>query len=389
MTGSDATKTSEPPSKKAKTTDWETHDGVTVKTFGDTSPTDVVFAFDMDSTLISTKSGSKFPKDADDWTLWHPTVTEVLHKKLAEDGSKKRVVIFTNQGGILKGKTKLTDITTKIEGLVAELKLTSAAAFIIAADNFNRKPATGSWTMFCEKFNGGIVPDLTKSVYVGDAAGRPQVGKRKKDFSDGDLKFALNIGLPFMTPEQFFFNDSGADVPKSFAFDPRTLGTNPTPMPIGPITDLEVMIMVGAPGSGKSTLAKTVFESYEIINRDTLKTKEKCLAAAEKALQNKRNIVIDNQNKQVSDRAPYIALAKKYGAKVRALIVDVPKDYCFHANAYRSFITPTDKVPSMIIHSFYKNLQKPTDKECDAIFQYSLEHLKVGAGHEKIRLFLV
>lgn len=31
-------------------------------------------------------------------------------------------------------------------------------------------------------------------TYVGDAAGRPAVGKRKKDFSDSDLKFALNAG---------------------------------------------------------------------------------------------------------------------------------------------------------------------------------------------------
>jgi bifunctional polynucleotide phosphatase/kinase len=37
---------------------------------------------------------------------------------------------------------------------------------------------------------------------VGDAAGRKD-GK-KKDFSDSDLKFSINIGIPFMTPEQFF-----------------------------------------------------------------------------------------------------------------------------------------------------------------------------------------
>jgi histidinol phosphatase-like enzyme len=36
---------------------------------------------------------------------------------------------------------------------------------------------------------------MEKSFYVGDAAGRKD-GK-KKDFSDTDLKFAANIGIPF------------------------------------------------------------------------------------------------------------------------------------------------------------------------------------------------
>ena len=45
------------------------------------------------------------------------------------------------------------------------------------------------------KFNDGVTPDLTQSFYVGDAAGRPAgPGKKKKDFSCGDYKFALNLG---------------------------------------------------------------------------------------------------------------------------------------------------------------------------------------------------
>jgi len=44
--------------------------------------------------------------------------------------------------------------------------------------------------------------DYTKSVYLGDAAGRPAAkpGKPKKDHSCGDFKFALNLGeavVPF------------------------------------------------------------------------------------------------------------------------------------------------------------------------------------------------
>lgn len=37
--------------------------------------------------------------------------------------------------------------------------------------------------------------DLNNSLYVGDGAGRPKEGTHKKDFSDSDLKFALNVGV--------------------------------------------------------------------------------------------------------------------------------------------------------------------------------------------------
>lgn len=49
----------------------------------------------------------------------------------------------------------------------------------------------------------GLEIDMDQSVYVGDAAGR-QADKRKmvlKDHSDTDYKWALNVGLRFLTPE--------------------------------------------------------------------------------------------------------------------------------------------------------------------------------------------
>jgi len=42
--------------------------------------------------------------------------------------------------------------------------------------------------------------DKTESFFVGDAAGR-EYPKGKPDFSSTDRKWALNIGLPFFTPE--------------------------------------------------------------------------------------------------------------------------------------------------------------------------------------------
>ena len=39
--------------------------------------------------------------------------------------------------------------------------------------------------------------------------------------------------------------------------------------------------MCGAPGSGKSTFCRNYLPGYTRINRDTLKTKEKCYKVAE------------------------------------------------------------------------------------------------------------
>lgn len=74
-----------------------------------------------------------------------------------------------------------------------------------------------------------------------------------------------------------------------------------------------MIIFVGSAASGKSTFWKTHLSDYVRVNRDTLKTREKCLKAAEEALKKGENVVIDNTNPTKNDRKDYIDLAKKYG----------------------------------------------------------------------------
>lgn len=93
----------------------------------------------------------------------------------------------------------------------------------------------------------------------------------------------------------------------------------------------EVIVFCGSPGSGKSTFTKLLVD-YSRINRDTLKTKEKCVKVAEEEINKKKSVVIDNTNPAIADRKLYIDLAKKYSIKVRCFYFDIPKELCFHLN---------------------------------------------------------
>jgi hypothetical protein len=77
----------------------------------------VVF-YDLDGTLIKTRSGADFPKSRDDWTWWDPVVPGRL-KKEWEEG--KHVVVISNQGDAREKirkewKAKVPLIAAKVGG---------------------------------------------------------------------------------------------------------------------------------------------------------------------------------------------------------------------------------------------------------------------------------
>ena len=161
-----------------------------------------VAGFDIDWTIIKTSSGKKFGQGADDWLFLNDKVAPKL-KELHDAGTK--VVFFTNQGGIEKGHTDFKTVTKKIGNIIDAVGIPIQVFASTGSDHY-RKPSPEMWKYMADNCNGGVSIDLSKSMYIGDAAGRPKNWKSNtsKDFSCGDRKFALNVGIEFYTPEEFF-----------------------------------------------------------------------------------------------------------------------------------------------------------------------------------------
>jgi len=91
----------------------------------------------------------------------------------------------------------------------------------------------------------------------------------------------------------------------------------------------EVVVLVGLQASGKSTYARSQLPQH------TLVSKRRQLQLLEKALQAGEAVVVDNTNPAIEDRQPLIEVARKWGAPVRAVFLDTPREVCWERNAAR------------------------------------------------------
>lgn len=333
-----------------------------------------VAAFDMDHTILKPKSGAKFPKDRQDWTYMFAdnVVKEAIVKAYEEDGC--RIVIFTNQAGIEKKKQNKSDIQGKIEDLERDLGI-PITAFCACANDHHRKPTTAMWDLLERTYNGGNNIDRLGSFYCGDAAGRPKGwdGSSAKDFSSSDRCFALNVGVPFLLPEEFFLGQDCSQVPYTLdGVDPQKLlvatGTNKKELP-SPSTKQELVLLVGIPASGKSTIYKKCFADagYVHVNRDLMGTPKKCLQATKAALGEGKSVVVDNTNPSTADRQPYITLARECSkvASIRCLQMETSRQVAEHNNFVRVKETEGSvrRIPAVAYNMYKKKFEEPTVKE--------------------------
>jgi bifunctional polynucleotide phosphatase/kinase len=376
-----------------------------------------------------------FPINVDDWHFFIPSVIEKI-KEYAQNGWK--IVIFTNQSGLLsqkKGNLTLEEFKIKWININTQLKtqynLHSVYAIISLYDDFYRKPCIEMWRFVEKHLNDSIKLNSDMCLYVGDMAGR------KGDHSYSDLMFAMNLNIAFMVPEVFSNSDimeqpsdsnswSMGNLIKTLENDTKIFN----PIKFMKQSDLKniskrnkqnivaieklltasinndskthekyIFLYVGSPASGKSSFIRNYLPELKdiiLLSMDTFNgTMAKFIKEVEKNMKMKKTIIIDNTNGTVKIREKYIHLAKLQEYKTAIIYFDTPKDVVLHLNAIRTKMNNvcsqqkdnTDdredniecrtNVPAVAIHTYWKKLELPdkTREQFDELFTIHFEPL--------------
>jgi bifunctional polynucleotide phosphatase/kinase len=273
-----------------------------------------IAAFDLDNTLIVTKSNAKFPKNKDDWKFIDSEIVSKINSL-----TDYNIVIFTNQKGLDK-KLGLDNFKEKIMNIIKQFNV-KISVFISYQDDFYRKPLTGMWDLMSEY----VSINKKECFYVGDAAGR------KNDFSNSDMNFANNIKIIFLIPEEFLQNRTIKYSSKEQFDIQKWLSVK---KPIIKKEKLEIVLLVGYPGCGKSTFSKKYYNDYVYINQDTDKTKDKSIKKFKDAIEEEQSIIIDNTNLSYDNRCEFYKLINdKYVIKI--IVFDIPIEACQFMMYYR------------------------------------------------------
>ena len=97
---------------------------------------------------------------------------------------------------------------------------------------------------------------------------------------------------------------------------------------------VQVIILVGFPGSGKSHFSRhhSSQSKYQVVNRDTLGTWQKCVAAVLSALAKGHSVIVDNTNLDPDSRLRVVSLAKDRGLPVRCFLMKCSSAHAQHNN---------------------------------------------------------
>jgi bifunctional polynucleotide phosphatase/kinase len=320
--------------------------------------------FDLDYTLIKTKSGKKFPVNKTDWELLYPTIPEKLNSL-----TNSIVGIVSNQKG-LNTKEKISDWVEKCIGICDKLKSINFIFGSITDDRY-RKPMCGSVEIFKNTFvniDWVKLHSKNKIYYIGDAFGR------KNDFSDTDVKYAENCGFKFKTPE-IFFGIKGSDksgnitYPQINYFDKLEQYTL--------FEQLEkiikshkkvIIITIGFPASGKSFLRKELikkFPQFAYSNNDDINNKVQSRMLVKKISTNYDFIIDDNTNLVSSERENKLKQFDSY-YKI-GVWFDYDLEVCWHLNWMRMYWFGGKLLPKVTYYTLRKKFSSESSESSESI----------------------
>ena len=284
-------------------------------------------------------------------------------RNLHQSGFK--IIIFTNQNKLLhSGRDEC--FKRKISILARRLEIDFDILVATTEDRY-RKPCSGMFDFSLSHFGKDSI-DKNRSFYVGDAAGRPKAKGRSGDFSDSDLKFALNSDLRFYTPEQYF-KSIKEELTFNFEFHPKSVVSE------GPIHEpadtplvserQELLVLSGYPASGKSTFAERhlMRHDYVRISSETHKSHEMRVAAAKDAIRSGKSVVFDGINVDRASRSPYVALKEELGVQARCFSMNVDHTFARHMDVFRSIIHGRQRLPRQTLIKLKSLFQDVTAEE--------------------------
>ncbi len=138
---------------------------------------------------------------------------------------------------------------------------------------------------------------------------------------------------------------------------------------------MEVVALVGIPGAGKSSFFRERFAHTHVhVSKDLMRSARnknaRQSALIRGALETGKSVVVDNTNPRREDRAPLIAIAREFGARIVGYFFDAPLEECLRRNAHRH---GRARVPSVAIYVAAKRLEPPHyDEGFDRLYRVTL-----------------
>nr|PVC50340.1 hypothetical protein MACL_00002376 [Theileria orientalis] len=326
------------------------------------------------------------PVIPNDFALYSKNLRDKL---LNELGKGRGILVVSNQRGLLENFQFVYRILERVDLLLKEIDL-PLYIFLATRHDIYRKPgnlvplhfgsAPGILLFFEKYLNSGLKIDFSDSFYVGDAAGRRlpykvssimlrnilnrlksidfskhryynvdgegnvvhvdanaiisrlTISKMRNvfsyDFSDCDLKFAINSGMRFFTPDEYFYDLPPYEL--NVNFDPKNLGLDP----FFPTVQSGLMVIIGNLSSGKTYLAKNCTKFSQISESNFL-SREKFMRALKAMLSEGKNVVVDDTNHVASKRVELVQLARSLNAYVTFVHLDLSQNLINHLNKIR------------------------------------------------------